>query len=148
MPFNIPHDSVKPQGYRVCFNRKSVAVATDLGYFSKPVLSALKNADLVLLEANHDIDMLKNSAYPYVLKQRILGKSGHLSNLGAAQACLELVNSNVRGIILGHLSQENNSEQLAYSTVIDHLSENGVAVGQDMALSIAFRNKPGGNYFI
>ena len=148
LPFNTPHDSAKPQGYRICFNGKSVAVATDLGHFSKPVLTALKNTDLVLLEANHDIDMLKSSSYPYVLKQRILGKKGHLSNSGAAQACLELVNSNIRGIILGHLSRENNSEQLAYSTVLEHLSEHGVAVGQDLALSIAFRNKLSGNYFV
>lgn len=148
LPFNIPHDSAKPQGYRIFYRNKSVAVATDMGHFSKHVLSALSNADLVLLEANHDVDMLKRSSYPNILKQRILGKNGHLSNESAADACLSLVNSNVSGIILGHLSQENNTEQLAYSTVLKLLEKNGVKVGQDLAVGIALRNKLSGNFFV
>jgi phosphoribosyl 1,2-cyclic phosphodiesterase len=119
-----------------------------MGHFSKQVLTALENTDLVLLEANHDVGMLKSSSYPNILKQRILGKNGHLSNESAADACLELVNGNVSGIILGHLSQENNTEELAYATVLKHLTENGVKVGQDLAMGIAFRNKLSGNFFV
>ncbi len=148
VPFKTPHDSAHSQGYRLFCKGRSVAVATDLGHFPQSVFTALKGTDLILLESNHDIEMLRLSSYPMKLKRRILSKHGHLSNESAAYASLELIKSGVRGIVLGHLSKENNTEELAYTTVLAHLEREGVMVGRDVALSIAFRDRLSGNFFV
>ncbi len=89
-----------------------------------------------MLESNHDENMLKCSKYPYYLKKRILSNHGHLSNVSAAEAVIKLYGENVRGILLSHLSQENNFDELAYSTVSDTLLENGLIVGKDISLGV------------
>ncbi|MDO4519216.1 MAG: MBL fold metallo-hydrolase [Eubacteriales bacterium] len=116
-PFSISHDAAEPIGYRFENDQKSVAVATDLGVYTEYTVQNLKNLDALLLEANHDIRMLQVGSYPYYLKQRILGNKGHLSNENAGRLLCELLHDDMKHIFLGHLSKENNYEQLAYETV-------------------------------
>lgn len=147
-PFELPHDAADPVGYCVSSGARKVAVATDLGYFPKAIEYKLHSCDLVLLEANHDLDMLISGRYPYALKQRIKSRYGHLSNNDAGDAASKLAAAGVTSIILGHLSKENNSEQLAYRTVTDTLISNGITPGRDLKLGLAFRDRVTGVFNI
>ncbi len=147
-PFDLPHDAADPVGYCVSCGALKAAVATDLGYFPKAMEDKLKHCGLVVLESNHDLQMLVNGRYPYVLKQRIKSRHGHLSNADAADAAVKLACAGVTSILLGHLSRENNSEQLAYRTVTDTLLESGITPGKDLSLGIAFRDRVTGVFHI
>lgn len=116
-PFSIPHDAAQPVGYRLEGNGHSVGIATDLGKYNEYIVENLKELDVLLLEANHDIRMLQVGKYPYYLKQRILGDRGHLSNENAGRLLCRLLHDHMKAIFLGHLSRENNYEALAYETV-------------------------------
>ena len=149
IPFHIPHDANEPVGYRFNIGRFSVAVATDLGYFSKFVYQAIEGADIVLLESNHDPEMLANNLhYPQRLKTRILGRKGHLSNDAGAQAALQLVESGTKHLLLGHLSQENNTPKLALETTSAALTQAGVHIDKDVSLHVASRYQAGHLYQI
>ena len=140
MPFSIPHDANDPVGYRIYTPRTSVAVATDLGFFAPQVQDAVSGAELVLLESNHDPDMLRqNPHYPQHLKTRILGRKGHLSNESGAQAAVRLMESGTRHFLLGHLSSENNTPDLAYRTTYAALEKAGAVIGADVTLNVASR---------
>lgn len=117
-PFSIPHDAANPVAYRVSSkDDKSVAVATDIGYFNDYIIENLKGLDAILIEANHDVHMLETGSYPYVLKQRILSNHGHLSNENSGKLLNRILSDKLKYILLGHLSKENNYEELAYETV-------------------------------
>ncbi|MBQ9065756.1 MAG: MBL fold metallo-hydrolase [Blautia sp.] len=116
-PFTIPHDAAQPVGYRIGSSRGTVGIATDLGKYTGYIIDNLKGLDALLIEANHDINMLQYGRYPYPLKQRILGDRGHLSNDDAGRMLCELLHDDIKGVLLGHLSKENNFEQLAFETV-------------------------------
>jgi phosphoribosyl 1,2-cyclic phosphodiesterase len=149
IPFHIPHDANEPTGFRFNLGRYGVAVATDLGHFSKFVYEAIQGADIVLLESNHDPDMLMNNpSYPQRLKTRILGRKGHLSNEAGAQAALQLLNGGTKHLLLGHLSQENNTPELAYQTVSAALQDAGAVIGKDVSLNVAGRYQAGYMYRI
>ena len=140
MPFSIPHDANDPTGYRIYTPQASVAVATDLGYFADSVRDAVTGAEVVLLESNHDPDMLKQNAfYPAHLKKRILGRKGHLSNESGAEAAVELWKSGTRHLLLGHLSSENNTPDLAYRTALCALERAGARIDRDVTLNVAGR---------
>ena len=140
MPFSIPHDANDPTGYRIYTPQASVAVATDLGYFADNVRDAIMGAEVVLLESNHDPDMLKQNAfYPAHLKKRILGKKGHLSNESGAAAAVELAQNGTRHLLLGHLSSENNTPDLAYRTTLCALERAGAEIDRDVTLNVAGR---------
>lgn len=140
-PFSIPHDAKEPCGYIFSDGKEKIAVATDIGVMSDRILSRLSGCQSVLLESNHDIDMLRFGDYPYALKQRILSDVGHLSNKAAAAAALELVKNGTKHILLGHLSEKNNTPDIAQMVTYCHLAENGVDVGGDVTLQVAERYK-------
>lgn len=118
IPFRIPHDAVYPLAYSFKCGHARCSVATDIGVPTVGLLKNIKDSDVVLLESNHDVDMLKNGSYPARTKARILSSSGHLSNDAAGRvAALLSGQSEVTRLILGHISENNNTEQLAYSTV-------------------------------
>ena len=149
IPFSIPHDANEPTGFRFNVGRYSVAVATDLGYFPKAVFEAIAGADIVLLESNHDPEMLRNNpSYPQRLKTRILGRKGHLSNEAGAQAAVQLLQSGTRHLLLGHLSQENNTPHLAYETAAAALTQAGAMIETDVTLHVAGRYETGYLYRI
>lgn len=116
-PFSISHDAADPVAYRISNGNNTVAVCTDLGFYNDYIIEHLLNLDALLLESNHDIHMLEVGPYPYELKRRILGDRGHLSNENSGKLLCQLLHDNIKGILLGHLSKENNYPQLAYETV-------------------------------
>ena len=116
-PFNISHDAAQPVAYRLSNGDKAVAVATDMGKYDDYIVDNLKNLDALVLEANHDVRMLLAGTYPYYLKQRILGDKGHLSNEASGRLLGDILHDKLKYILLGHLSKENNYEELAYETV-------------------------------
>lgn len=116
-PISISHDAADPVAYKASNNKRSMAVITDLGTYDETIIEKLQNLDGLLLEANHDINMLQMGPYPYPLKQRILGDRGHLSNERSGQLLCELLHDKFGTVLLGHLSKENNYEELAYESV-------------------------------
>lgn len=116
-PMKISHDANEPCGYRVFCGNKKIGVATDLGCYTNYTVDCLTGCDALLLEANHDIRMLQTGPYPYQLKRRILGDTGHLSNEKSGELLCRLIHDNMKGIFLGHLSKENNLPELAFETV-------------------------------
>lgn len=145
-PFAVSHDAVCPLGYALQSRGKKVAVVTDLGRITQKIIDCVEGASIVLLEANHDVNMLSAGPYPYRLKHRILSRKGHLSNDAAAEAAFELAKRGARGIILGHLSLQNNVEELAYQTVCSFLEQKGILVGRHMGLALAKRSELTGCY--
>ena len=140
-PFHISHDAADPVAYRLESNGKSAAVATDMGIYNDYIVEHLKGLDVVLLEANHDIQMLQVGPYPYPLKQRILGDRGHLSNESAGQLLCKILHDNMKKIYLGHLSKENNYAQLAYETVKLEIQLDPVEyMPQDFDIQVAERD--------
>lgn len=115
--FPISHDAVDPVCYTLKKGDAKVGVATDMGIYDDGIIESLSDCDVVLLEANHDINLLQVGPYPYSLKMRILGERGHLSNDASARLIKEIVHRGLKTVILGHLSEHNNFPELAYNTV-------------------------------
>ena len=146
-PFSIPHDAADPVGFRLWGGSLSVSTATDLGWFSGDVFDHVAGSTMVLLESNHDPDMLKaNPHYTQALKARILGKKGHLSNESCAEALLRLIRAGTRDVVLGHLSGENNTPLLARKVTADALAREGIRPGEDVRVEVALRDQVGSIY--
>lgn len=146
-PFSIPHDTVDPVAFRLFAGGRSVAVATDMGHAPKRVIRELAGADLVLLESNHDEEMVQhNPRYPSALKRRILGSNGHLSNVASARTLLSLYETGAARALLGHLSEDNNTPELAMQTVTQQLYDQGVKVGRDVFLEMTWRDRASGHF--
>lgn len=116
-PISISHDAADPVAYRIKNGKRSFAVVTDLGTYDEELVGKLQGLDAMLLEANHDLHMLETGIYPYPLKRRIMGDKGHLSNESSGQLLGELLHDGFGTVMLGHLSKENNYEELAYESV-------------------------------
>lgn len=116
-PMRISHDAAEPVGYRISYGNKRVAVCTDLGTYNEYTVESLRGMDALLLEANHDVNMLQVGPYPYYLKQRILGNRGHLSNENSGRLLCRVLHDDLKAVLLGHLSKENNLPELAYESV-------------------------------
>lgn len=134
--FDTPHDTVQSCGYRVRTNDdKLCAVCTDLGHITETVSEALKDCKLVMIESNYDVNMLVNGEYPQNLKERILSDNGHLSNDMCGMQVQKLINQGTTHVLLGHLSQKNNTPQIAESTVRSYLSD--FRNGKDYLMAVA-----------
>ena len=143
--FIIPHDAIAPVGYTIAGNKNQVSVATDFGVFTEEIFNNIKDSQTILLECNHDINMLKFGPYPYNLKRRILSEVGHLSNDDCGEALVRLAKSGLgKNLILGHLSRTNNHPDLALQTVLNIINEKGIKQGEDIHISMADRNKASG----
>lgn len=142
-PFSIPHDAAEPVGYSFFAQGKRITTATDIGHMNDDILSHIEGNDLLLLESNHDIEMLRVGPYPWHLKKRIMGDHGHLSNESCAEVIARLAEKGGKHFILGHLSNENNFPELAYQTTLNALNEKKIAVGCDVTLEVASRDRVG-----
>ncbi len=136
-PFNIPHDANEPVGYSISDNNNKITIATDIGHISADVAENIKGSSLILLESNHDVDMLKSGDYPYQLKQRILSDFGHLSNENAGKFITNIADSVLKYVFLGHLSRDNNTPKVAFNTVSDIVAKNGIELGGDLNIWVA-----------
>ncbi|MBQ9624557.1 MAG: MBL fold metallo-hydrolase [Clostridia bacterium] len=145
-PYSIPHDAADPVAYNFMSRGKKAGVCTDLGYMPKSVLKNISDCDILLLEANHDLNMLQSGSYPYELKRRISGSKGHLSNETSGKELSKIANR-VRYVMLGHLSKENNTEELALTTISSILKENGITE-KDISLEVLKRDSRSNIYNI
>ena len=123
------------------YNNQKISIATDLGHMDYDLIKYLDESSFILLEANYDANILKCSKYPYLLKQRIAGPNGHLSNEMAGKTVSYLMKSGLNKVMLGHLSKENNFPELAYQTVIDELCNENFNENQ-LNMSVASRTNP------
>ena len=128
-------------GFNIYNNQSKLTIATDLGHIDNTLLNNMKESSFILLESNYDPEILKCSKYPFLLKQRISGPNGHLSNKTAGKTISELVKSGLKEVMLGHLSKENNFPELAYQTVVEELQSNNVDI-DNLHLSVANRYNP------
>ena len=140
--FSIPHDAADPCGFNISYNGKTLSIATDLGHMDYNLIKNLNESSFVFLESNYDLNILKCSKYPYMLKQRISGPQGHLSNDIAGKTISYLLSSGLNNVMLGHLSKENNFPELAYQTVFDEVCTNNNFNENNFKLSVATRNGP------
>ena len=141
-PFAISHDANEPSGYRIENEKKSVAVATDLGVYDDYTVEHLSDLNAVVLEANHDIHMLVVGPYPYSLKRRVMGDRGHLSNELSGKLLCDILHDDLQYVVLGHLSKENNYEELAYETVKLEISiGDNPYKGDDIPMMVAKRDQ-------
>lgn len=135
--YRCSHDAQACLGYRFTSGGESVASVTDTGCADDLLTDFLSPCKAILLESNHDVDMLKNGSYPYMLKQRILSDFGHLSNAQTAQVIARLRGSNVKHIALAHLSEQNNTKEIAFNSAVKALSDAGLVEGRDVKIFVA-----------
>ena len=140
LAFSVPHDASEAVGYSFSSEDEKIVIATDLGQQTETVINEMKGAKLIMLESNHDPEMLKNGRYPADLKRRVAGNMGHLSNAAAGMMLAEVVVPNYTYVYLAHLSEENNTPMLAYDTVDRILDTSGV---KPAGLYVADRFYPG-----
>lgn len=137
-PFPIPHDAANPCGFNLFHDNKKMSIATDIGHMNKEIITNLSDSSFLLLEANYEPEILKCSSYPYMLKERIKGPNGHLSNSDAGKTISYLVDHGLNKVMLGHLSKENNFPELAYKTVVEELIEHNY---NENSLSLSIANR-------
>ncbi len=136
--FKTPHDSAESNGYTVTYNEGKIAVCTDLGHITEEVRENLLGSKFVLLESNYDLTMItRNIVYPEMLKARIRSDVGHLSNGDSASFARELIKSGTTSIMLGHLSQENNTPDIAFQNMVSALRASGMELERDYFLRVA-----------
>jgi phosphoribosyl 1,2-cyclic phosphodiesterase len=136
--FGIPHDAADPVGFAFAAQGVRIAVATDLGYVPESIKFHLRRTDLLLLEANHDLDMLKVGPYPWAVKQRVMSRVGHLSNKAMADFLIEDLDSSTHQLILGHLSEHNNHPAIVEMVASQSLEQRGLRT----TLAIAEQRRP------
>ncbi|MBI2877272.1 MAG: MBL fold metallo-hydrolase [Candidatus Tectomicrobia bacterium] len=135
-PFSVPHDAADPVGFNFYQGDRKLSVALDLGYPTRLIRERMKGAQLIVLESNHDVEMLMKGPYPWPLKQRILGKMGHLSNRDSSSFLADLLHAELSHVVLAHLSQTNNRPELARDSALATLQ------GQGAALHVARQDTP------
>jgi phosphoribosyl 1,2-cyclic phosphodiesterase len=137
--FSVPHDAVDPVGFTFRAQGVKIGLANDLGYIPESVKYHLRDCDLLMIEANHDVEMLKVGPYPWSVKQRVLSRVGHLSNLMTADFLAQEMDSRTEFVILGHISESNNHPEIARATAMSALDERGLFVPK---LAVAEQSKP------
>lgn len=141
-PFSISHDAADPVGFSLTSEHAKVCVATDLGVANEGIIDEICDCDLLMIEANHDEEMLKMGKYPYYLKRRILSEDGHISNEYAGALVVRAAKAGrVNQVLLGHLSKENNFPELAYETVRQVVETSNIQVGVDLNIDMTYRDR-------
>lgn len=143
-PFRTSHDAACSVGFSFFDGERQISIVTDTGYVPEEVYDEIKTADILVIEANHDVDVLMvNERYPYLTRRRIAGDEGHLSNETAGKCIARIIKEipKPRQVLLAHLSKENNSPDLAHLTIRNILEEESLAVGKDLRLDVITRDK-------
>ena len=135
--YECSHDARSCYGYRFCCGNHYFASVTDTGCVTEQLVDFLSLCSAVMLESNHDVDMLLEGAYPYPLKKRILSNVGHLSNAQAGEVLSKLIGKNPSIVILAHLSENNNTRELAFNSAVNTYASNGLTEGKDVTVYVA-----------
>ena len=139
-PFRVPHDARYTVGYKLVKGEESFAILTDVGQMRPSIWENVKGVNTVFLESNYDESMLIGGAYPEALKKRIMGTLGHLSNEDSAKVTESLIKEGTKKIILGHLSENNNAPEIAFSVTAKTIEKSGFSLGE-IYLGVAEQNK-------
>lgn len=140
-PFKTFHDTNEPCAYTFTQNNEKLAVMTDTGTYDSNITDALKDVNTLLIESNHDVDLLKNGDYPQFLKTRILSGVGHLSNDLCSQLLCEILHDNINEIVLGHLSIHHNTEDIALQTTKNTIDSSQIKYSsKEFKITVAKRN--------
>ncbi|MGN0658183.1 MAG: MBL fold metallo-hydrolase [Emergencia sp.] len=154
-PFDLSHDAAQPTGYSFVHEGRQLTIITDTGYVTAEMEVHIASADLLVLEANHEVNILKMGSYPYPLKRRILGEKGHLSNEAAGECLCRMLDCrradpagrecgrDVPAVVLAHLSRENNTPDQAWLTIRNILFESDYYIDRDLTMTIAYRDEAG-----
>lgn len=142
LSYPVSHDATNPQFYAFQKGDKQFVLLTDTGYVSDRLRSMLHNADGYLIESNHEIEMLRYGPYPWALKQRILSDLGHLSNEDGALAMVDLIGDSTKHIYLGHLSRDNNTQDLAMNAMCDILTSYDLGVSEAFDVHLTYPDQP------
>ncbi|MBF7096700.1 MBL fold metallo-hydrolase [Alkalibacter mobilis] len=142
--FPLNHDAVDPIGFTIRSANRKIGIVTDTGTLNEEIYENIKMCDLVVMESNHDVNMLMAGRYPYFLKKRVAGEYGHLSNETAAETIVKLAEEGLRRVVLAHLSEENNFPQLALETTRNKLKEN--KLHETVSVEVARRFSPSNIY--
>lgn len=137
--FMIPHDALEPVGFKIKHKDKSIGIVTDLGIVSPLVIDNLKGCNCIITEANYDEDLLMEAPRPWRIKQRIRSRQGHLSNTDTAQLIKNCYSDSLQHVIIGHLSSECNSPDIALKTILSQLSLDGIT---DLSIDISTAKNP------
>jgi len=140
--FPVSHDAPETVGFHICTEDFKTTIATDLGHICQTSAPYFKAANLLVMESNYDEKMLMDGPYPHFLKARILSDSGHLSNHQCSEFLAENINADLRHICLAHLSNKNNTPDLALQTLKQTFAEKGISTNGQLQISILNRNKP------
>lgn len=132
--YGISHDAAEPMGFVFYEGEEQLALTTDLGYMNERIKEKIRQSQTIILEANHDVEMLRMGPYPYSIKRRILSDVGHLSNIAAGEALCDVLGGATERVHLAHLSQENNMLQLAHLTIKNILEDNGIFLDVEVDL--------------
>jgi phosphoribosyl 1,2-cyclic phosphodiesterase len=143
-PFNVPHDASDNTGFFIEAQGTSFCLITDAGCVTDEMKNYINKSDYLVIEANHDVEMLKGGPYPKYLKDRIMSDNGHLSNADCARALAENMSEGLKHVWLCHLSEENNHPELARKTIESILRQYGIVADKDFALEVLKRNVPTG----
>jgi len=146
VPFELPHDSIVCLGYTFEYNKRKVAFVTDLGMLPLLVMDILSGVELIYIESNHDKRMLNNCHYPYIVKQRISGNRGHLSNDQASEIIVSLAKTGTKFFVLSHISENSNTIEQAYLTNAKALENAGFVLEKDVFLRYSRQDRPGNNF--
>lgn len=141
-PFPISHDAAEPVGFSLYADGSQISIVTDTGHITEEIFSEITEADLLVLEANHEVEVLQMCSYPYQTKRRILGDKGHLSNVTAGKCICRLMEAKdkARRILLGHLSNQNNEPELAKMTIGNILMEEDIYIGDRLKMDVILRD--------
>ena len=148
LSFPTPHDAAGSVGWSIAGDGGRVVLCTDLGYVTPEVRQAVEGCDLLVCEANHDVDWVKSGPYSYALKQRILGDQGHLSNEAGAELAGFAAESGTRAVVLAHLSQTNNTPARAYEAAALRLLALGFDPERDISLTVAPADTAGATFLL
>jgi phosphoribosyl 1,2-cyclic phosphodiesterase len=124
--FSIPHDALDPVAFCLEAGGARIGIVTDLGYIPASIKFHLRHTDLLMLESNHDLDMLKVGPYPWSIKQRVMSRVGHLSNLGMSEFLMQDLDPSTHRLVLGHLSEQNNHPEIVRMIASQSLEERGL----------------------
>ena len=147
-PFDVSHDAVAPVGFvvKVFGSSSEVGFVTDLGVVTESVKRHLENVKMVFIESNYDEDMLAGGKYPFLLKKRIASNKGHLSNVQSLELARYLYDNGTKCFVLSHISENNNTYELAFSNYVDYFEQNNIKLNEDVYVRVSFQGKRGNNF--
>ncbi len=145
-PFEVSHDAISTIGMSVFSHGRKFSIATDIGVMTSEIIEKMAGSDLVFIESNYDEYMLKNGSYPPVIKQRIASRYGHLSNLDCAETIMRLIDRGTKHFVLMHISENNNTYELAYGTIKNVLKNRNL--DNNIFIGVAFQHKIGSNFIL